>query len=417
MAEEIPDLLIAGGGPAGMMAGLLFARAGVKTLVLEKHGDFLRDFRGDTVHPSTLELMDELGLLEEFLKRPHDEIRTLTARVADERITIADLSHLPVKCPFVAMMPQWEFLDFIADAAKEYPGFSLWMNAEAVDLMSEQGRIVGARLGDGREIRPRLLTIAADGRGSIVRARKVLPLRDLGAPIDVLWFRLPKGASDYRETGGTFGAGSFIVQINRGDYWQCAFVVPKGAADEVRARGIAAFRDDVARAVPDLADVAATLEDWDQVKLLSVSLDRLDRWSRPGLLAIGDAAHAMSPVGGVGINLAVQDAVAAANILAERLARGENVDRLLEKVQDRRLLPVRLVQRMQKIVHDRILTPLVVRKAVLDKVPFVLRLFQRFPILRRIPARIVGLGFRREHIRSPDAGLRRAARPPSPPRD
>ena len=401
MTDEIPDLLIAGGGPAGMMAGLLFARAGVKTLVLEKHADFLRDFRGDTVHPSTLELMDELGLLAEFLKRPHDEIRTLTARVADERITIADLSHLPVKCPFVAMMPQWEFLDFIADAAREYPNFSLWMNAEAVDLLSEDGRVVGARLGDGREIRPRLLTIAADGRGSIVRAKGVLPLRDLGAPIDVLWFRLPKGASDYRETGGTFGAGTFIVQINRGDYWQCAYVVPKGAADALRARGIAAFRDDVARAVPDLADVAATLADWGQVKLLSVSLDRLEHWSKPGLLAIGDAAHAMSPVGGVGINLAVQDAVAAANILAERLASGENADDLLEKVQERRLLPVRLVQRMQKIVHDRILTPLVIRKAVLDKVPFALRLFQRFPILRRIPARIVGLGFRREHIRSP----------------
>jgi 2-polyprenyl-6-methoxyphenol hydroxylase-like FAD-dependent oxidoreductase len=403
MAEQIPDLLIAGGGPAGMMAGLLFARAGVKTLVLEKHSDFLRDFRGDTVHPSTMELMEELGLLDDLLKRPHDEIRTLTARVADERITIADLSHLPVKCPFVAMMPQWEFLDFIADAARRYPAFSLWMNAEVVELLSDEGRVVGARLGDGREIRPRLLTIAADGRGSIVRDKAVLPLRDLGAPIDVLWFRLPKGASDYRETGGTFGAGTFIVQINRGDYWQCAYVVPKGAADALRARGIAAFRDDVARAVPDLVDVAATLQDWEQVKLLSVSLDRLDRWSKPGLLAIGDAAHAMSPVGGVGINLAIQDAVAAANILAERLARGENVDDLLEKVQDRRLLPVRLVQRMQKLVHDRILTPLVVRKAVLDKVPFALRLFKLFPVLRRIPARIVGLGFRREHIRSPKA--------------
>jgi 2-polyprenyl-6-methoxyphenol hydroxylase-like FAD-dependent oxidoreductase len=405
MAEEIPDLLIAGGGPAGMMAGLLFARAGVKTLVLEKHDDFLRDFRGDTVHPSTMELLDELGLLEAFLKRPHDEIRTLTARVADERITIADLSHLPVKCPFVAMMPQWEFLDFIADAAREYPAFSLWMNAEAVDLLSERGRIAGVRLGDGREIRPRLLTIAADGRGSIVRKKGVLPLRDLGAPIDVFWFRLPKGASDYRETGGTFGAGTFIVQINRGDYWQCAFVVPKGGADSIRALGIAAFRDDVAKAVPDLADVVVTLQDWDQVKLLSVSLDRLDHWSKPGLLAIGDAAHAMSPVGGVGINLAVQDAVAAANILAERLARGENVDALLAKVQDRRLLPVKLVQGMQKIVHDRILAPLVIRKAVLDKVPFALRLFQRFPIFRRIPARIVGLGFRREHIRSPVKSL------------
>jgi 2-polyprenyl-6-methoxyphenol hydroxylase-like FAD-dependent oxidoreductase len=403
VAAENPDILICGGGPAGMMAGLLFARAGLKTLVIEKHGDFLRDFRGDTVHPSTLELMDELGLLTEFLKRPHDEIRTLTARVADERITIADLTHLKVKCPFVALMPQWDFLDFIADAAKRYPTFALRMNTEAVDLIEEGGRVAGVKLADGRELRPRHLTIAADGRGSILRARSGLPLRDLGAPIDVLWFRLPKEASDHGETGGTFGAGTFIVQINRGDYWQCAFVVPKGAAEEVKARGIEAFRNDVARAVPDLADVTGTLQDWSQVKLLSVSLNRLDHWSKPGLLCIGDAAHAMSPVGGVGINLAIQDAVAAANILAAPLAKGENVDRLLNKVQDRRMLPVKLIQAGQKLAHDRILTPLVVRKAVLDKVPLVLRLFKYFPILRRIPARIVGLGFRREHIRSPEA--------------
>jgi 2-polyprenyl-6-methoxyphenol hydroxylase-like FAD-dependent oxidoreductase len=405
MAEENPDLLICGGGPAGMMAGLLFARAGVKTLVLEKHGDFLRDFRGDTVHPSTLELIDELGLLDAFLKRPHDEIRTMTARVANEKITMADLSHLPVKCRFVAMMPQWEFLDFIADAAEHYPAFSLRLNAEAVALLDDDKRVAGVRLNDGREVRPRLLTIAADGRSSILRAQSGLPLRDLGAPIDVLWFRLPKGASDFRETGGTFGQGSFIVQINRGDYWQCAFVVPKGAADALRALGIEAFRNDVARAIPDLADVTGTLQDWDQVKLLSVTLDRLDRWSKPGLLCIGDAAHAMSPVGGVGINLAIQDAVAAANILAAQLARGENADALLEKVQGRRMLPVKLIQRGQKLVHDRILTPLVIRKAVLDRVPFALKLFKWFPILRRIPARIVGLGFRREHIRSPEAPM------------
>ena len=397
------DLVIAGGGPAGIMAGLLFARAGVRTLVLEKHGDFLRDFRGDTVHPSTLELIDELGWLDEFLARPHDEISRLTARVANERITIADLSHLPVKCRFVALMPQWDFLDFLAEKAKLYPAFTLAMNREAVGLIEEQGRIAGVRLADGGEARATMLTIAADGRSSVLRAAAKLPLRNLGAPIDVLWFRLPKGASDYEETGGTFGAGTFIVQLNRGDYWQCAYVVPKGAADEVRARGIAAFRDEVARAVPDLADVTATLKDWDQVKLLSVTLDRLKQWSRPGLLAIGDAAHAMSPVGGVGINLAIQDAVAAANILAAPMARGEVVDPLLAKVQDRRMLPVKLIQAGQKLAHDRILTPLVVRKAVLDKVPFVLRLFQLFPLLRRIPARLVGLGFRREHVRSPEA--------------
>jgi 2-polyprenyl-6-methoxyphenol hydroxylase-like FAD-dependent oxidoreductase len=397
------DLVIAGGGPAGMMAGLLFARAGVRTLVLEKHGDFLRDFRGDTVHPSTLELIDELGWLDEFLQRPHDEISRLTARVANQRITIADLSHLPVKSRFVALMPQWDFLDFLAAKAKLYPAFTLAMNAEAVGLIEEHGRIAGVRLAGGGEARARLLTIAADGRSSVLRAAAGLPLRDLGAPIDVLWFRLPKGASTYNETGGTFGAGTFIVQLNRGDYWQCAYVVPKGGADEVMARGIAAFRDDVARAVPDLADVTPTLEDWEQVKLLAVSLDRLEQWSRPGLLAIGDAAHAMSPVGGVGINLAIQDAVAGANILAAPMARGEAVDALLAKVQERRLLPVRLVQGLQRAAHDRILTPLVLRKAVLDKVPFVLRLFQLFPVLRRIPARIVGLGFRREHVRSPEA--------------
>jgi 2-polyprenyl-6-methoxyphenol hydroxylase-like FAD-dependent oxidoreductase len=405
MAEtaEQHDLVIAGGGPAGMIAGLLFARAGVKTLVLEKHGDFLRDFRGDTVHPSTLELMDELGFLEEFLERPHDEIRTLTARVADQRITIADLSHLPVKCRFVAFMPQWEFLDFLAEKANLYPAFNLAMDTEAIGLIKEGGRIAGVRLAGGREARARMLTIAADGRSSVLRAAAGLPLHDLGAPIDVLWFRLPKGASDNGVTGGTFGAGTFIVQLDRRDYWQCAYVVPKGAADEIRARGIAAFRDDVAKAVPDLADVTATLEDWDQVKLLSVTLDRLTSWSRPGLLAIGDAAHAMSPVGGVGINLAIQDAVAAANILAAPMVRGEAIDPLLAKVQARRELPVKLVQRLQKAVHDRILTPLVIRKAVLDTVPLPLRLFQLFPVLRRIPARIVGLGFRREHIRSPEA--------------
>jgi 2-polyprenyl-6-methoxyphenol hydroxylase-like FAD-dependent oxidoreductase len=406
MASEL-DLVIAGGGPAGMMAGLLFARAGCSVQVLEKHADFFRDFRGDTVHPSTLELLRELGLLEEFLKRPHDEVRSLTARVADRQIVIADMSHLPVKSRFVALMPQWEFLDFLAQEGRHYETFSLRMEAEAVDLIIESGQVGGVRLKDGEEVRARL-TIAADGRGSILRDKAGLPKKDLGAPIDVLWFRLPKEKTARNETGGTFGAGSFVVELDRGDYWQCAYVVPKGAADEIRRSGVGAFRADVARAAPELAPVIDTLQDWNQVKLLSVSLDRLDRWCRPGLLAIGDAAHAMSPVGGVGINLAIQDAVAAANILAEPLARGENVDPLLRKVQERRLLPTRVIQGVQKAIHNRVLTPLVVRKAVLDKVPFVLRLFDRIPFLRRIPARLVGLGVRREHIRSPDAGLRRA---------
>jgi 2-polyprenyl-6-methoxyphenol hydroxylase-like FAD-dependent oxidoreductase len=405
MTSEL-DLLIAGGGPAGVMAGLLFARAGCNVVVLEKHADFFRDFRGDTVHPSTLELLRELGLLKDFLKRPHDEVRSLTARVADREITIADMSHLPVKSRFVALMPQWHFLDFLADEARRYPGFDLRMNAEVVDLIFEKERVAGVRLADGEEVRGRL-TIAADGRGSILRKKAGLPKKDLGAPIDVLWFRLPKKKTRKNETGGTFGSGTFVVEIDRGDYWQCAYVVPKGAADEIQAKGIEAFRADVAKAAPELAAVVKTLKDWDQVKLLSVSLDRLTRWWRPGLLAIGDAAHAMSPVGGVGINLAIQDAVAAANILAGPLTRGDDVDPLLHEVQDRRMLPTKVIQRGQKTIHDRVLTPLVVRKAVLDKVPLVLRLFDRFPLLRRIPARIIGLGVRREHIRSPDAGFRR----------
>jgi len=404
--KKILELVIAGGGPAGIMAGLLFARAGCRVQVLEKHADFFRDFRGDTVHPSTLELLRELGLIDEFLKRPHDEVRTLTGRVANRQITFADTSHLPVESRFIALMPQWDFLDFLSQEARHYPTFSLRMDAEAVDLVLDGGRVAGVRLSGGEEVRARL-TIAADGRSSILRDKAGLPKKDLGAPIDVLWFRLPKQKTATNETGGTFGAGTFLVELDRGDYWQCAYVVAKGAADEIRRDGLAAFRANVARAEPRLAPVVDTLQDWDQVKLLSVSLDRLTRWWRPGLLAIGDAAHAMSPVGGVGINLAIQDAVAAANILAAPLARGEDVDPLLKKVEERRLFPTRVIQGAQKIVHKRILTPLVVRKAKLDKVPFVLSLFDRVPLLRRIPARLVGLGVRREHIRSPDAGLRR----------
>jgi 2-polyprenyl-6-methoxyphenol hydroxylase-like FAD-dependent oxidoreductase len=406
MASDL-DLVIAGGGPAGVMAGLLFARAGCRVVVLEKHSDFFRDFRGDTVHPSTLELLRELGLLDEFLKRPHDEVRTLTGRVANEQITIADMSHLPVKSRFVALMPQWEFLDFLAQEARHYPTFSLRMEAEAVDLIIEDGRIGGVRLKDGEEVRAQF-TIAADGRGSILRQKAGLPKRDLGAPIDVLWFRLPKEKTATNQTGGTIGSGTFVVELDRGDYWQCAYVVPKGAADEIRRDGLPAFRANLARAAPELAPVVDTLQHWDQVKLLSVTLDRLTRWWRPGLLAIGDAAHAMSPVGGVGINLAIQDAVAAANILAAPLARAEDVDGLLKRVQERRMFPTRVIQSAQKLIHDRVLTPLVVRKAVLEKVPLPLRLLQRFPVLGRIPARLVGLGVRREHIQSPDSGIRRA---------
>jgi 2-polyprenyl-6-methoxyphenol hydroxylase-like FAD-dependent oxidoreductase len=388
-----------------MMTGLLFARAGVRTLVLEKHADFLRDFRGDTVHPSTMELIDELGLLSAFLKRPHDEVRMLTVRVADRRITVADTRHLPVKCPFIALMPQWDFLDFLADEARKYSTFELRMEAEATNLLFDGDRVAGVRLASGEEVKARL-TVAADGRRSVLRDRAGFAKRDLDAPIDVLWFRLPKGRSSGNMTGGTFGKGTLVVQLDRGDYWQCAYVVAKGGAEGLKVRGIEAFRRGVGKAAPELADVVDTLTDWSQVKLLSVMLDRLERWSRPGLLAIGDAAHAMSPVGGVGINLAIQDAVAAANSVAGPLARGEPIDPLLEKVQKRRMLPVRVTQAAQKAVHNRLLKPLIESNAVIDRVPFVLRLFEWFPVLRRIPARLVGLGIRREHVRSPDACVR-----------
>jgi 2-polyprenyl-6-methoxyphenol hydroxylase-like FAD-dependent oxidoreductase len=388
-----------------MMTGLLFARAGVRTLVLEKHADFLRDFRGDTVHPSTMELIDELGLLSAFLKRPHDEVRMLTVRVADRRITVADTRHLPVKCPFIALMPQWDFLDFLADEARKYSTFELRMEAEATNLLFDGDRVAGVRLASGEQVKARL-TVAADGRRSVLRDRAGFAKRDLDAPIDVLWFRLPKGRSSGNMTGGTFGKGTLVVQLDRGDYWQCAYVVAKGGAEGLKVRGIEAFRRGVGKAAPELADVVDTLTDWSQVKLLSVMLDRLERWSRPGLLAIGDAAHAMSPVGGVGINLAIQDAVAAANSVAGPLARGEPIDPLLEKVQKRRMLPVRVTQAAQKAVHNRLLKPLIESNAVIDRVPFVLRLFEWFPVLRRIPARLVGLGIRREHVRSPDACVR-----------
>jgi 2-polyprenyl-6-methoxyphenol hydroxylase-like FAD-dependent oxidoreductase len=395
-------LVIVGGGPAGMMAGLLFARAGVETLVLEKHGDFLRDFRGDTVHPSTLELFRELGLLDGLLARPHDKVTDLSGKVAGQIVRIADFGRLPVQSRFIAMMPQWEFLDFLKAEAAKYPAFALRMNAEAVGVrLDAHDRVDGVRLTDG-EVLDADLVIAADGRRSVLRDAASLPLEDLGAPMDVFWFRLPKADTPGNHTMGIFEAGRLLVLIDRGEYWQAAYVFAKGQADAVRARGMDAFRAEVASLAPEATPSLAALQDWDQLKLLSVSLDRLTRWHRPGLLAIGDAAHAMSPIGGVGINLAVQDAVAAANILAGPMAKGADPDPLLAKVQARRMLPTRIIQRGQKMAHDNIIGVLLKPDARLDRPPLLLRLLDRFGWLRGIPARIVGLGVRREHIRSPE---------------
>ena len=394
------DLIVVGGGPAGMMAGLLFARAGCQVRVLEKHDDFFRDFRGDTVHPSTMEILDQLGMLQRFLKRPHNSVNTAQLRLAGRDWTIGDLSHLDTPAPFIAMMPQWDFLDFLREEAKAFPGFRLEMEAPVEGFLEEPGRVTGVRLHDGSELRSRL-TIAADGRTSIVRS--MLPVEDLGAPIDVFWFRLGKSGQEAGALRGNVERGRILVMIDRGDYWQCAFVIPKGAAEAYQKRGIEAIREEVAAAAPAELDLAE-LDEITDLHLLTVKLDRLTRWWRPGLLAIGDAAHAMSPIGGIGINLAVQDAVAAANILAGPLAKGEDVDPLLHQVQDRRMFPTRAIQGLQKFAQERVIGRVLQSNAPITKAPLLVRLLDRFPLLRRIPGRFIGLGVRRERVRSPLAG-------------
>jgi 2-polyprenyl-6-methoxyphenol hydroxylase-like FAD-dependent oxidoreductase len=393
---------VAGGGPAGMMLGFLLARAGVDVVVLEKHADFLRDFRGDTVHPSTLELMYELGLLDEFLKLPHSKVTHLTLQVGDDHVTI-DFSHLPTHSKFIALMPQWDFLDFLAAHGQAYESFDLRMRAEATDLIEEGGRVVGlrAKTPDGAlEIRADL-TVGCDGRHSILRERAGLQVDSLGAPMDVLWFRLSRKPTDGDETVGHIEAGRMMVMLNRTDYWQCAYLIPKGGIDAVKSAGLAAFRKSVAEMSPFVADRLDEVKSWDDVKLLTVAVDRLRRWYRPGLLCIGDAAHAMSPIGGVGINLAVQDAVAAANILAEPLARHCVTTNTLEQVQRRRLLPTRVVQGAQLILQNRVIGP-ALGNTERVKPPLLLKIMQ-WPLLRRLPGRLFGLGIRPEHIATPQA--------------
>ncbi len=389
-----------------MMLGFLLARAGVDVVVLEKHADFLRDFRGDTVHPSTLELMRELGLLDEFLKLPHQEVSRLTFQIGATRIPLVDFSRVPTYCKFIALMPQWDFLDFLAAHAKRYPAFHLHMKAEATDLIIENDIVTGlcAKTPDGDlEIRADLV-VGCDGRHSTVRERAGFVVEDIGAPIDVLWFRLSRREGDTEETTGHIEAGKMMIMLNRGDYWQCAYVIPKGGIDVVKREGLPAFRARVLELSPFLADRIGEIKSFDDVKLLTVAIDRLREWHRPGLLCIGDAAHAMSPVGGVGINLAVQDAVAAANILSGPLRSGTVTREHLAAVQVRRVFPMRVIQRMQVIVQNKLLSP-ALSSSERPKPPLLLRLIAWLPLLRRIPARLVGVGVRPEHIHTPECAV------------
>lgn len=385
-----------------MMLGFLLARAGVDVHVLEKHGDFLRDFRGDTIHPSTLQLMHELGLLKDFLKLPHQEARRLGAQIGGRRVEVADFGHLPVVCGFLAFLPQWDFLDFLAGRAARYPTFHLHMNAEVTGLVVRDGEHVAglrATTPDGPvEVRAPLV-VGADGRSSAVRKLAGLTVREVGAPMDVLWFRLPRRPGDPGETMGYFEDGQILIAIHRGEYFQCGLVIPKGAHEELEKEGIERFRERVAAAAPPLRRAVQSLEGWDAVKLLEVRVDHLERWYRPGLLCIGDAAHAMSPVGGVGINLAVQDAVAAANLLAEPLRNGSLRAEHLGWVQGRRELPARVTQRAQVLIQDRVISPALRRRGD-SRPPGVVRLLARFPRLRRLPARLIGIGVRPEHVRT-----------------
>ncbi len=396
--------VIVGGGPAGMMAGYLLARAGVPVAVLEKHADFNRDFRGDTIHPSTLELMHELGLLDEFLKQPHQEMRELRAVVNGQTVPVADFRKLPTRCKFIAFMPQWDFLNFLSNRAKRFPTFQLHMETEVVDLLMEDSRVLGVRAKTPRgELEFRAdLVIGADGRHSTVQSSAGFEEREFGVPIDVLWMRISKRQDDPKQTFGFFQHGRLLVLLDRDDYWQCGFVIPKGQFDEIKGRGLQQFQNEIVTFASFLRDRVAELDDWPKIKLLTVQVNRLRNWCREGLLCIGDCAHAMSPAGGVGINLAIQDAVATANLLAEKLQHGPVHVGDLRQVQARREWPTRLIQAMQILIHRRVVTG----RSSGEKnssLPFVFRLLKWFPILRQLPARFIGLGPRPEHIHSPTA--------------
>lgn len=401
MRELTTTCCIAGGGPAGMMLGFLLARAGVDVIVLEKHADFLRDFRGDTIHPSTMQLMHQLGLLDAFLKLPHTKEDDIVARFGTEDVTIADFSHLPVAAPYIAFMPQWDFLDFLADRGRAFPHFRLMMQAKAAELIVEGERIRGcvAQTPDGPVAIRADLTVAADGRRSDLRRLAGFAVKELGAPMDVLWFKLSRREGDVAQTFGQVGRGRFAVMLNRGDYWQCAYVIPKGTLASLHEAGLDAFKAGLAELLPAVADRVDEIGSFDDLKLLSVAVDRLETWWKPGLLCIGDAAHAMSPIGGVGVNLAIQDAVAAANLLAAPLIENRLHDEDLAAVQHRREFPAKFTQGLQIAIQNRVITPVLAGTGPV-RPPWPLKLLRWFPMLRRLPARLIGMGIRPEHMRT-----------------
>src|SRR5579864_1157636 len=401
---------IVGGGPAGMMLGYLLGRAGVETVVLEKHADFFRDFRGDTVHPSTLQVMDELGLIDGFLKVPHQQLQKMDGKFGDQSVRVADLSRLRVKYPFIAMMPQWDFLNFLRESGKRFASLQVMMNTNATDLIWSGDKVAGVNADTPEgpvEIRASL-TIGCDGRHSIVRERAGLEVEEIGAPMDVLWFRAGRRANETENLFARVQTGKMLVTFDRGDYWQCAYVIAKGQFDAVKARGLDAFRSDVIGMAPPLGAGMSDVKTWDDVKLLTVAINRLERWSRPGLLCIGDAAHAMSPIGGVGVNLAIQDAVATANLLASKLvalkaSRGCPSEQELEAVQYRRSFPVRMTQAMQVVVQNKLISQVVKPGQTPIQVPLFLRVVSSVPWLQALAGRLVAIGVRPEHVHSPAA--------------
>jgi 2-polyprenyl-6-methoxyphenol hydroxylase-like FAD-dependent oxidoreductase len=396
---------IVGGGPCGMMLGVLLARAGVDVTVLEKYPDFFRDFRGDTIHPSTLDLLYELGWLDDFLKLPHQEMDRVGARINGEYVEIGDFSHLPTHCKFVALMPQWDFLNFLAEKGKQYPTFRLLMKTQGTDIIVTDGRVTGvdATDDDGAFTIDAKLVVGTDGRHSTMRDRAGFEVENLGAPMDVLWMRITKHPGDPVQPLGSMRDGRILVMIDRNEYWQCAFIIPKGSFDELKASGIDGLHRDLIDAVPQLQDRVGEIDDWSKVSLLEVVVDRLEQWYRPGLLCIGDAAHAMSPIGGIGINLAIQDAVAAANALAAPLLAGQNTDVTLERIQARRILPTKVTQAFQVFVQEHVITPVLGGTSAMARPPLAMRLFDAFPRLRGLPARLIGMGVRPEHVHTPDA--------------